>query len=217
MFGHKTWHFSPKLRRDKPEDSRDARQANDDSSTTSTCVSTPRSTWGALRSFWASVQIKPPGLRTSPTPRRQRSATPSTPVNMLAFRSITTILAYIQQRQVLERKPTPHEEEYALDLKVANAVSTILVVHHDVAAVSFRRTVEEIGVVTCTNPSGDRKGSSNPPQQSKLSGIVCSTNPRPDDPIYDISTGKIKAITATDEGRLLETTQELREYIEAKW
>lgn len=93
------------------------------------------------------------------------------PENILAFRTITTILSKIQQTTSFKYttvKPSSKEERQ--ELRVLNALATIMVMNHEVVAVVTNQSdvPGKLEVVICRNLIKDRE---------KLTGII---NPQPE-------------------------------------
>jgi hypothetical protein len=72
------------------------------------------------------------------------------PRNILAFRTITRLLSYIQQEREFEVFPTPSmdlDEAQRLELKVSNAFSTLAVIQHEVVSVVSSRAEKSLLIV----------------------------------------------------------------------
>jgi len=71
------------------------------------------------------------------------------PDNILAFRTITTLLSFIQQEQAFRvEQEMPMHEDIKLDLSTAFA--TIAVIDHEIVAVATKLTFDKIDVVCAT-------------------------------------------------------------------
>lgn len=85
----------------------------------------------------------------------------SIPENILAFRTITTLLEMIQplKPRPLHLLPNEHGLSFTSqkELKLADALSTVAVIDHEVVAVVANRTNGQLKVIACTNPSYDHE------------------------------------------------------------
>jgi hypothetical protein len=112
------------------------------------------------------------------------------PRDILAFRTITTILARIQQERPFKISLTDSEilPAQQKELKISNALANLAVANHDVVAVATVQSPEELNVVAC--PRSDSVDQSPPSPSPNASSrfwnlsdwkLIFSRNPRNDD------------------------------------
>jgi hypothetical protein len=113
----------------------------------------------------------PPG-DTPPSIPRTTDPLKHIPRNILAFRTITTLLEQIQQErkfQVLPSKKHPQPDRQ--ELKISNAFSTIAVIDHEVVAIVTKRTSEVLAITACTQPPANESPVITPSQPGLTSQI----------------------------------------------
>jgi hypothetical protein len=112
------------------------------------------------------------------------------PRNILAFRTITTILARIQQEQPFNFSLKDSEilQAQQQELNISNALANLAVADHDIVAVATVQSPEELNVVVCSHSDSiDQSPPSPSPNASSrfwnLSDwkLIFSRNPRNDD------------------------------------
>jgi hypothetical protein len=92
----------------------------------------------------------PPGDAPPSNPRTTDELT-DIPKNILAFRTITTLLERIQQeRKIKVSQPEKLPPPDRLELKISNAFSTIAVMEHEIVAIATKRTPEALKITACT-------------------------------------------------------------------
>jgi hypothetical protein len=146
------------------------------------------------------------------------------PRNILAFRTITTILAGIQQERpfkfsMKDSEISPAQKD---QLKISNALANLAVAEHDIVAVTTVLSPEELNVIACRNSdSNDESPSSSSPnglfQYWKL---FFTKNPRRDEERDDESENgpvvvDVKALTTKALAGLDGDEAKLRAHVES--
>lgn len=88
-----------------------------------------------------------------------------------AFRTITTILAHIQQERPFAVSNEKRLEEDR-ELKISNALATLAIADHDAVAVVTKRNPENLQVIACTQLSGDENPTVAPSEPSSFPGML---------------------------------------------
>lgn len=154
------------------------------------------------------------------------------PRNVLAFRTITTMLGQIQQEKRFKAEDVEAiaDPEERLELKISNAFSTVAVIDHQVISVVTKRNVEKLQILaTCNTQPPKHEGPLNTPSPSMSAASNLSTsvwqlfvtqNPRrPSNPsaiVTPILEPVIKDVESPA-GLLPGDTEALNTYIEQRW
>jgi hypothetical protein len=106
------------------------------------------------------------------------------PRNILAFRTITTMLASIQQGRPFKISLEDSEisPDQQLQLKISNALANLAIANHEIVAVATAQRAEELSVFACSPSESNDK--SPPPKPSRWKFIV-TQNPRKDEKPQD--------------------------------
>lgn len=117
----------------------------------------------------------------------------SIPRNILAFRTITTMLAKLQPNQPEFSPSTSGVSDVSSDVRrgvrISDALAHLAIVDHEVVAVTTQYTSEGMNVVACASISEDP--TEKPPQTDSngllehIIGLIFVKNPRKDDPPVD--------------------------------
>ena len=78
------------------------------------------------------------------------------PRNILAFRTITTMLHHIQQERPFKISDSNIPDEHSQELKLSNALATVAVADHNVVAVAMVHSAEGLKVIACTQWSNNK-------------------------------------------------------------
>jgi hypothetical protein len=122
--------------------------------------------------------------RASPSPSRSNDDIPR---NILAFRTITTMLASIQQGQPFKFSLNDSKLSAAQqqELKISNALANLAIADHEIVAVATAQRAEELSVFACSpSESNDKSPPPKPllaPQPDSWLKFIVSKNPRKDD------------------------------------
>ena len=153
------------------------------------------------------------------------------PRNILAFRTITTILSLIQQERpfkVSHSSATP-EGLSKVDrqlLKILNAVSNLAVANYDVTAVTTKSSPETLEVITCTTRHSKyehphtymQSNSQNSTKISKIWELIVTKNFRRDDTRSPTWESDPTIIDATAPAGLdPDDDEELKKYLNKRW
>ena len=107
------------------------------------------------------------------------------PRNILAFRTITTMLARIQQERPFKFSPEDLEISAAQqqELKIANALANLAIADHDIVAVATVHSAEELNVIACTHSESNDQSPPSPSQNvvSRCWNFIFAKNPRRDE------------------------------------
>lgn len=148
------------------------------------------------------------------------------PKNILAFRTITHLLSYIQQNRAFRvtTPSVPAHDNQRLELKLTNAFSTVAVIEHEVVGVVTRRISKTLEVVACVQPSDVENPPttlSKPPSKHKSEfwDLIFTHNPRRDEqPVpATISTGSIITDASILADIKLDDDEATKRYAEACW
>ena len=113
----------------------------------------------------------PPG-DTPPSNPRTTGESKDIPKNILAFRTITTLLERIQQeRKFKVFPPKKHPQPDRLELKISNAFSTIAVMDNEIVAIVTKRTPEVLKITACTQTPANEDPVITPTQPGLTSQI----------------------------------------------
>lgn len=167
-------------------------------------------------------------------PRNPPPPLDSIPRNILAFRTITQLLSYIQQDQAFRITEPPLEalKDQRLELKLTSAFSTVAVIEHEVVAVVTKRLPTSLQVVACVQPSDVEPlpiTPSEPPSnyRDEIWKLLFTQNPRPksktvlamtptdSEPI--ITDARILAELELDDELKLDDDEAIKRYAEACW
>jgi hypothetical protein len=100
---------------------------------------------------------------------------PEIPRNILAFRTITTLLHLIQQEE-LETDPEPPIKERS-ELRLLNSLATVAITEHDIVAVTSKNNIDGLELIASTTCPPDP-----PPQRfgiiSFLQDCALTWNPQ---------------------------------------
>ena len=119
----------------------------------------------------------------SPSPSRSNDDIPR---NILAFRTITTMLASIQQGRPFKFSLNDSKLSAAQqqELKISNALANLAIADHEVVAVATAHA-EELSVIACSPSESNDKSPLSKPLLAPLSDswlkFIISKNPRKDD------------------------------------
>lgn len=177
-----------------------------------------------LRKTSSSNQIpsETPGLPNSSSSDTQSSSAPL-PRNILAFRTITSMLSWIQQAQIFEdpnlKSADPANRK---ELKIVNALATIMVVDNEVVAVVAKHDVgaEALQAIVCAHLADDKKNlthSQSPGIMGQLWQFLITQNPRRDDPSPSCSNRPLIVDPEIPAGLEPNNMEGLKEYISARW
>jgi len=146
------------------------------------------------------------------------------PRNILAFRTITSILHLIQQE-----RPFKVSDDLAMDmspmerqeLKISNAVSNLAIANNDITAVVTKRCPDTLVVIACTHLSNHESSFISPQPPTAISRIfqyLFTKNFRRDDPkspTWDKDPTIINAIIPL--GLKPDDDEALKKYLEERW
>jgi len=141
----------------------------------------------------------PPTHTDTPTDNPANNAPNSPhglPKNILAFRTITTLLARIQQENPLAQTYTELDNLAVVDsdketLRISTAFANLAVTKNSIVAVATHLSAKDLQVVVCANFDDDNEHLLNRTTSSKIDTggfwrFLISANPRRDDPPSDI-------------------------------
>ncbi|KAF8804067.1 hypothetical protein BYT27DRAFT_7194791 [Phlegmacium glaucopus] len=101
-----------------------------------------------------------------------------TPRNILAFRTITTILAQLEPKQKVENSYHELSGNERLEVKVSDALAHLAVVEHEIVALATERTHTKISVLVCASTPPHKDGpSAEPPVPTKYPTIIHAMAP----------------------------------------
>jgi hypothetical protein len=147
------------------------------------------------------------------------------PDNILAFRTITTLLEKIQQQRpfkLMDGSDGAHlSKPETQELKLTTAFSTVAVTDHNVVAVVAKRCLGNLEVIACTSLSHDENQPIPQPQPSstifRIPYLLVTQNFRRGDPRPE-KQDRIPTITETEIPPGLEDgDQGLKQYLERRW
>jgi hypothetical protein len=138
--------------------------------------------------------------------------------NILAFRTITTILSKIQQSVISEDHTKSKVQKELQELLVLNALATVIVMNREVVAVVASRRPEdgEFGVLACQQLD-DNEASSTPSGRFRF---LVNKNPRKDTVVsntFPVLSDPKNPKISLDESDLEARHQKLIEYFHARW
>jgi hypothetical protein len=149
---------------------------------------------------------------------------PSTePVNILAFRTITMLLSWLQQTQVIKVS----KEKFITDpterqkLKILNALSTIIVVNNNVVAVVAKSNPDipvskGLEVIACARlPDEGLIAPQTPNIVGQFWQFLLTKNPRRDDPLPAAPFAIVDPMVPADLDS--DDPEELKTYIDGYW
>jgi hypothetical protein len=153
-----------------------------------------------------------------------RSLLNGVPRNILAFRTITTMLTQIQQNRPFKISDIVGMSDMERqELKISNAISTVAVANHDIVAVVAKRAPKKLEVTACTHAQSDSENpvtlpSLTPSIMSRTWQLLFTKNFRRDDPKPAIPILDPIIIDATIPAGLEQDDDEgLRQYLERRW
>src|SRR5277367_2334924 len=132
------------------------------------------------------------------------------PRNILAFRTITTMLARIQQERPFKFSLNNSKISGAQqrELKISNAFANLAVTDYDVVAVATVQSPDELNIVACSSDSSDESPPSpSPSGLSRCLNFFFAKNPRNDESddcpvVVDAKPFAEKAGLDSDEAKL---------------
>ena len=143
------------------------------------------------------------------------------PINILAFRTITKLLALIQQEQAFRTDTGMPAADQRLELKLINALSTVAVIDHEVVAVVNKSGNDsgKVGLIAYVKPPNDTT-----PSESSIFSlwkVLFSQNFRPDssDSHTPSATGQPVIFSAQVLGGLpsLDSDEAIKAYAKNCW
>ena len=147
------------------------------------------------------------------------------PENILAFRTITTLLGKIQQEKPLTYSNLNESDILGSDtkeeLRITTAFANVANTHIEVIAIATNLLVDKVEVIACTNRDiNNELIDHSPPSNLKISGILkymFSSNPRRDDD--GGHTGELPYIadTVAPPGVIHDDPETMKNYIEKEW
>jgi hypothetical protein len=146
--------------------------------------------------------------------------TQAIPENILAFRTITTLLQKIQQQSfTITEEYGSSKSDQALN--ISTAFSTVAVIDKEVVAVATRHCAERLEVIVCTNLSHDGDQPITQPFSSSfmsripIPSFLITKNFRKDDPEpanKDLEINDIKLPPGLEDGN-----EDPEQYFEERW
>src|SRR5277367_1787639 len=104
------------------------------------------------------------------------------PRNILAFRTITTMLAHIQQERPFKilLKDSKISAEQQMELKISNALANLAVADVDVVAVATEHSQKELNIVACHHSESDDESPPSPSENGicRYWNLLFTKNPR---------------------------------------
>lgn len=161
-----------------------------------------------------------------PTNSPSRSLSNDIPRNILAFRTITTMLAQIRQEQPFKVSDPRLDmsDQNRHELKISNALATVAVTDKDIVAVTTKRHSKQLEVIVCTRLCYDHENQlitqSSPSStiMSQIWQLVVTKNFRMDDPEPAIPIRDPTLIdTAIPAGLEPDDDEGLKQYLEKRW
>ena len=134
------------------------------------------------------------------------------PRNILAFRTITTMLGLIQQERPFKISDLKIPAEHDRELKITSALANVAVAQHEIVAVATVHSAEELEVIACTQSSSDKPS----PSQSAIVRqpprwrFLFTKNPRRDEAYILENCPR----TVVVDGKGLPDEEKLRGYVE---
>lgn len=160
--------------------------------------------------------------RNTLIPSMSHLTSPSTdfPRNILAFRTITTLLSAIRPEREFSspaKAAKPSESRDRQQLRLSNAFATMAVIEHEVVAVVTKITSEKLQLIACIETK--RPIHKENPSSESIWQFLFAQNPRkPSPPLDNEQTGDP---TITDarilSGLTLGDDEEIKEYVEQRW
>jgi len=141
------------------------------------------------------------------------------PRNILAFRTITTMLACIQQERPFKFSLNNSKISGAQqrELKISNAFANLAVAKHDVVAVATVQSPDELNVVACSHSDSNDESppSPSPSGLSRYLDFFFTKNPRDDElndrlVVVDAQSHAAKSLAGLDGDE-----EKLRVYVES--
>lgn len=148
------------------------------------------------------------------------------PTNILAFRTITKLLALIQQGRAFQVSEVKLQAPQRKQLKIMNALSNVAVMDHEVVAVvtsfdsgMFDLNSNTLDLIACVEPSNEKPPIA--PSKSSFSNrmwdVVYTQNFRHDDP----KTDSTRQLAITDAkvlaGLSLDSDEAIKVYADEYW
>jgi len=143
------------------------------------------------------------------------------PRNILAFRTITTMLAHIQQERPFKFSLNNSKISGAQqrELKISNAFANLAVTDYDVVAVATVQSPDELNIVACSSDSSDESPPSpspSGPSPSRFWKFIFSKNPRDDESNDCLVVVDAEALAATALAGLDGDEAKLRAYVQSR-
>jgi hypothetical protein len=159
-----------------------------------------------------------------PLKRKGSGSSESEPIpeGILAFRTITTMLAVIQEGTTFSDSKTSPSAEQRQELNILNSLSTVIVRDAEVVAVIVKDgSAERLEVIACTHLTGpEGKLTSSQPNTTTISEyfwkFLVTANPRQDKVLSD-TPAPINVPTISDPKAPDLEGNDIWKYIEKKW